>query len=152
MSLTEKVAYIKGVMDGKEFNTETAEGKIISLMLDLLEDVAQDVVSLEEENETLRAYIEELDEDLGYLEDVVYDDLDDDCDFCDCSDEFECEGNCDECECDDDCDECERGGAYDFFKVVCPSCNEQVYLDNSIDPSNVICPACHNQFSVLENN
>ena len=149
MSLTEKVAYIKGVIDGKEYNTDTTEGKIINLLVDLLDDMAKEVSSLKEGNETLNAYIEEIDEDLGYLEDVVYEDLDD-CDCCDCSDDYECDGNCDECECDDDCDLCEKGGDFDFFKVVCPSCNEQVYLDNSIDSSKVICPACHNEFSVTE--
>lgn len=150
MSLTEKVAYIKGVMDGEKFDVSTDEGKIINFLVDLLDDVTHEVESLTEENETLKAYIEEIDEDLGYLEDIVYDDLDD-CDCCDCSDEFECDGNCDECECEDDCDECDAE-AYDFFEVVCPTCNEQVYLDNSIDPSNVRCPACHNEFSVVENN
>ncbi len=151
MSLTEKVAYIKGVVYGKSFDTETTEGKIIELLIDLVDDMAHEITSLSDENETLRDYIEEIDEDLGCLEEVVYDDLDSECESHGDYDDFECDGNCDECVCDDDCDECESGGAYDFFKVVCPSCGDQVYLDNSINPSSVICPSCHNVFSV-ENN
>ncbi len=151
MSLTEKVAYIKGVIEGQKFDTTTPEGKIIELLVNLVDDIAHDVADLQDETETLNAYIEEIDEDLGYLEDEVYADVDD-CDCCDCDDEFECDCNCDECECDDDCEDCNRGESYDFFEVICPTCNEQVYLDNSIDPSKVRCPACHNEFSVVENN
>lgn len=146
MSLTEKVAYIKGLVDGNG-----TDDKIINLLIDLLDDLAHDVTALKEENETLREYIEEIDDDLGYLEDVVYEDLDGECD--DVSPDCDyCDGDCEDCMCDDDCDSCDRNSEYDFFKVTCPSCNEQVYLDNSIDPSNVICPSCHNKFSATDGN
>lgn len=136
MSLTEKIAYIKGVVNGMNFDTATNEGKIIGLILDLLDDMANDVTDVYERTETLDAYITEIDEDLGVLEDVVYEELDDD-GSCDCG-----------CDCDCDCDDED----YDFFKVICPSCNEEVYLDNSIDPSRVFCPSCHNEFSAEDNN
>lgn len=144
MSLTEKVAYIKGVISGMKFDTETNEGKIIELIVDFLDDIANDVTDVYENVETLNSYIEEIDEDLGYLEDVVYDELEDD--LCDgMSDDCDC---CtDDCDCDDCCDE-----EFDFFKVICPSCNEEVYLDNSIDPSRVFCPSCHNEFSAEASN
>ncbi|MBE6700779.1 MAG: hypothetical protein E7582_02680 [Ruminococcaceae bacterium] len=149
MLLTEKVAYIKGIIDGMNFDTSTNEGKIISLIVDLLDDISNDLNDLAEENATLNSYVEEIDEDLGTLEEVVYEEFDDcDCD-CDCDD---CDCDCDDCECDDDCACCDKNIAYDFFKVICPNCNEEVYLDNSIDPSQVICPACHKEFSVIENN
>lgn len=145
MSLTEKVAYIKGLVEGNG-----TDDRIINLLIDLLDDLAHDVTTLKEENDELRAYIEEIDDDLGYLEDVVFEELDDEYE-CD-SDYDYCDGDCEDCRCDEDCDCCDRSSEYDFFKVTCPSCNEQVYLDNSIDPSNVICPSCHNKFSAAGNN
>lgn len=145
MSLTEKVAYIKGLVEGNG-----TDDRIINLLIDLLDDLAHDVTTLKEENEELRAYIEEIDDDLGYLEDVVFEELDDECE-CDSDCDY-CDGDCEDCLCDEDCDCCDRSSEYDFFKVTCPSCNEQVYLDNSIDPSNVICPSCHNKFSAAGSN
>ena len=149
MSLTEKVAYIKGVVSGMNFDTATSEGKVIELIIDLLDDIAHDVTEIEEDVDSLNAYVEEVDEDLGFVEDIVYED--EECNCCDIED-FECDGDCSECICDEDCDSCERGGAYDFFEVVCPTCNEKVYLDNSLDPTKVRCPSCHNEFSVIDNN
>ena len=97
--------------------------------------MALSVCDLEDETDTLNQYIEEIDEDLGMLEDDFYDD-DDDCDCCDCDDD-----DCDcDCCCDDD-DICE------FYEVTCPSCGEPVYIDDSIDPSRVICPSCNTEFS-----
>lgn len=127
MSLTEKIAYIKGVVEGMNFDASTNEGKIIELLIDLLDDIANDVTDIYESTETMNAYIEEIDGDLSFLEDIVYDDFDD-CDF-----DYENED-------------------YNFFKVVCPSCNEEVYLDDSIDPSRVFCPSCHNEFSAEVDN
>lgn len=146
MSLTEKVAYIKGVIEGMDFDKSTNEGKIIELIVDLLDDVTKDVTDVYESTQTLNAYIEEIDEDLGMLEEVVYDEYDDECD-CDCDGDCDCDDCC--CE---DYDDCDDDGEFDFFKVICPSCNEEVYLDNSIDPSRVFCPACHNEFSAESNN
>lgn len=149
MSLTEKVAYIKGVIEGMDFDKNTNEGKIIDLIIDLLDDVTKDVTDVYESTQTLNAYIEEIDEDLGVLEEVVYEAYEDECE-CECDDDCDC----DDCCCDDeyDFDDCDDDGEYDFFKVICPSCNEEVYLDNSIDPSRVFCPACHNEFSAESNN
>ena len=39
MEITEKVAYLKGLMEGMKIDTETNEGKILSAMVDILEDI-----------------------------------------------------------------------------------------------------------------
>ena len=75
--------------------------------------------------EYLDAYIEEIDEDLGMLEEDYYEDG-----GCDCDDE--------DCGCDDD-----------FVEVECPECGETVCLDDSIDFDHVICPACGAEFSCV---
>ena len=41
MEIIEKVAYLKGLAEGMELNTEKKEGKLLSAIIDLLEDIAQ---------------------------------------------------------------------------------------------------------------
>ena len=50
MTLSEKVAYLKGVAEGLKFDPEkSAEGKLISIMMDILEHMALNA----EENDCL---------------------------------------------------------------------------------------------------
>ena len=93
MTLKEKVAYIKGLSDGLNLDTTTAEGKIIAAMMDLLEEMASEVEEIEESIDYLGDYVEEVDKDLGELEEFCYED---DCDCCDCDD---CDCDCDDCTC-----------------------------------------------------
>ena len=81
--------------------------------------------------EELNDYIEEVDSDLGDVEEYLFGDEDDD-DYYD--DDEECDGNC--CDCGEDC------GDDDFRMMFCPHCNEEIYFDESIEPSELTCPAC----------
>ncbi len=127
MTLTEKVAYIRGLMEGMEVDKESKEMKIISAVVDLLDDMALTVCDLEDAQAELEEYVEELDEDLGALEEDIYGE-----DECDC-----CDGDCD-C-CDDDCD-CDDGFNY---KTECPVCGEDVLLDDEILRDGAFeCPHC----------
>jgi len=89
---------------------------------------------MDERIDTAFAYCEELDEDLGDVEEIL---LDEDCD-CDCDD---CDGDCDECDC---CCEDE-----DFFEVECPACGEEICFDSTVDPEELRCPACGAKFECL---
>ncbi|MBQ2698268.1 MAG: hypothetical protein IJF59_06275 [Clostridia bacterium] len=77
MNLTEKVAYIKGLMEGMEITAETKEGKLFSAIVDLLEDMALSVSDLEDEVSEVEAAVDEIDEDLSWLEGYVLDEEDD---------------------------------------------------------------------------
>jgi acetate kinase len=48
MTLTEKVAYIRGLMEGMEVDKDSKEMKIISAVVDLLDDMALSVCDLED--------------------------------------------------------------------------------------------------------
>ena len=96
MTLNEKAAYIKGLSDGLELDTNTKEGKLISALIDMVSEMATAISELEEDVDTAFDYCEELDEDLGAVEEML---LEDDCD-CDCDDDCCCED--DECCCNDD--------------------------------------------------
>lgn len=119
MTVTEKAAYLKGLVEMAHFEAETDEVKIIKALVDVIDELALTVSDLEDEVAMLNEYIDEVDEDLGDLEEFVYED------DCDC--------DCDCCDCDDD--EC--------FEVECPACGEAFCIDESaLDEESIECPAC----------
>lgn len=120
MTLTEKTAYIKGLMEGLDFKADTPEKKILAAVIDLLDDMALAVTELEEDIDYLSDYAEELDSDLGDVERDIYECDDDDCD----------------CDCCDDEDE-------DYYEAVCPKCGEIIYLDEDLlECDDILCPEC----------
>lgn len=136
MTLTEKAAYIKGLAEGLSLDGTKPETKIINELLALVEDMARSIADVEEDIEYLNDYIEEIDEDLGALEEDVYD--------CDCEDDYdECDGCCgcdgDFDDDDFDCEEC--------FEIECPSCGETVCFDSTIEPEDLVCPACQEKIN-----
>ena len=146
MNVSEKAAYIKGLMEGMEIDTSKGEGKLLAVMADLLEDLALSVQDLEDENATLREYIEELDEDLGAVEEDFYCCDDDDCDCCDCDDD---DDYCDCDDCDDDCDCCD---CCECLELECPACGEPVYIDECDvdDIDELECPSCGQVLNLVE--
>ena len=149
MTVSEKAAYIKGLMEGMDMDTSKGEGKVLAAMANLLEDMALTIQDLEDENATLREYIEEIDEDLGAVEEDLYCDDDCDCDCC-CDDDCDCDCCCDDddecCCCDDDDDCCE------CLELECPVCGKPVYIDEAdvekIDE--LECPSCGKVLSLVE--
>ena len=130
MTLTEKAAYIKGLAEGLNLDKDSAEGKLIGALIDIVSDIATAQSETDEDLEYLNDYIEEIDEDLGAVEEELYGegDCDCDCDDCDC--------DCDDCDCDCDC------GCDDSFEITCPACGETIVFDGEIDPEDLSCPAC----------
>ena len=94
MTTLEKVAHLKGVMEGMEYDTTTKEGKLLSLLVDIVSALAEEVNEIEDDLDTLFDFADELDEDLGDVEDYLFGD--DDCDCCDDDDDCDCCDCCDE--------------------------------------------------------
>ena len=119
MTLTEKTAYIKGLMEGLDFKADTPEKKILAAVIDLLDDIAIAVTDAEEDIEYLNDYVEELDSDLGDVESDIY-------------------------ECDDDEDEdFDDEDDDDYYEAVCPKCGEVIYLDDDLlECDDILCPEC----------
>ena len=132
MNINEKAAYIKGLAEGVELDNSTKEGKLILALIDLVSDMADAIAELEEDVDTAFDYCDELDEDLGAVEEMLYDDECCDCD-CDCCDE--------DCDLDEDDEE--------FFEVECPACGETICFDGSVDPEELACPACGEKFECI---
>ena len=123
MTVTEKVAYLKGLVEGLDFDADKKETKVINAVLDVLEDLALAVSDLDDEMAVVTEQLDAVDEDLADLEEVFYEELDD----CDC-----------DCDCDDCCD-CDE----DMYEVECPNCGELIYFDEEIIlDGKAECPAC----------
>lgn len=141
MDILEKCAYIKGLAEGLGIDSSKPEGKVLNAIIDLLSDITETIADMDDEVATLGDYIEEIDHDLGEVEEYLYDD-DCDCD-CDCDDDCDCCCDDDDCDCccDDECDDCE------YMEAMCPHCGENICFDSEIEPEDLICPACGKGFS-----
>lgn len=126
MNLTEKIAYIKGLMEGLELDAAKPEVKVINAVVELLDDMAYAVSDIEDLYDELSEQVDEIDQDLADVESDVYDD---DCDCCDC----------DDC-CDDDFCEDEDNP---FYEVTCGACNQKINVSEDVLLEGEIeCPNC----------
>ena len=121
MTISEKVAYLKGLAEGLELDTaKSKEGKLISVMIGILEEVAMSIEDLEENDLDLGEEIDVLSDDLADVEEVVF------------GEDF-----------DEDEDE------EDYFEVECPNCEEPLIIDDEVLAEGVIqCPNCEEKFSL----
>ena len=74
MTISEKVAYLKGLAEGLNLDVEKSkEGKLISVMIGILEEVGLSIEDLEENALALGEEIDVLSDDLADVESVVFD-------------------------------------------------------------------------------
>ena len=120
MDICEKIAYIKGLVEGLNLDETTKEGKILAAVIDLLGDITSEICEIEDGCDELMEQIDAVDEDLSTVEDIIYGDDDDDCDCDDC------------CDCDDE-----------VYEIECPACHDTIYLDEEmLDNEGMTCPNC----------
>ncbi|MGI5895816.1 MAG: CD1247 N-terminal domain-containing protein [Oscillospiraceae bacterium] len=117
MNIAEKVAYLRGLLQGLSFDEDSKEAKVFDAIIDTLDEIAMAITDLEENQGELEELVSIIDEDLGDLEDDFYEDDDDEAD-------------------DDDFDE-------EYYEVVCPTCGDTICLDESmLDEGEMVCPNC----------
>ena len=132
MTITERVAYLKGLMNGLELDTNSKEGKVLSAMYEVLEDMANELDHLGDRVDELGDQVDEIDEDLADVEDMVFDD--DSCGGCGADDDED-----DEDEDDDNADDVDS----DFYEVTCGNCGETTYITGEIvSRGEMTCPNC----------
>ena len=51
MEITEKVAYLKGLAEGMELDTEKKEGKLLAAIIDVLDDIALEIADMKADQE-----------------------------------------------------------------------------------------------------
>lgn len=122
MTISEKVAYLKGLSEGLAIDTEKSkEGKLIGVIIDILEEVGLSIEDLEQVTDELGEELDAVSDDLADVEEDLYGDEDDE-DY-------------------DDEDE--------YFQVECPNCGEILEIDEEVLDAGVIqCPSCLQKFAL----
>lgn len=121
MGISEKIAYLKGLMEGMNVDTESNEGKLFAAVVDVLDEIALEVEDLTDEVMELGDGLDVISDDLSDVEDIVYDEWDDD---------------------DDDEDD-EEDEEEECYATTCPECEEEIFFDDSVlEDGKVECPNC----------
>lgn len=129
MSLNEKAAYLRGLYDGLELDSsKSKEAKLMSAIIDVLEDMAGHITENEESITSLADQLDDVSEDLADLEEAL---LEDDMDY-------------EDDDLDDDDDEFET-----VYQVECPKCGTLLTIDEDVLADGFIaCDECGQRFSV----
>ena len=137
MTISEKSAYLKGLMDGLNLNTESDEGKMIAAIVDLLGDMSKRITDIEETTIAISDELDEIEEDLDAIEDFIMDEDEDD------FDDFE-DYEDDEWDEDEDYEEGFDFGDEDstIYEVEC-ACGEIINFDEEVlEQGSMVCPNC----------
>lgn len=115
MTLSERTAYLKGLMEGMKLDTETNEGKLFKAIIETLDDIALTVTDMEDVVDAVCDELDSIEEDLDNIEDYLLDE-DEDYDF---------------------------GDEETIYEVKCPSCGAVINLDEEmLDAGSIKCPDC----------
>lgn len=136
MNINENAAYLQGLFEGSDLNRDSKEVKIIGEALNLISKMAAKISELEADNAELREYIEEIDEDLGAVEEELY--------FTDGDEEDDYD------DLNDDEDYFDDGDDSEYYELECPNCGETLCFDDSLDPDSLVCPACGEKVGDVE--
>ena len=113
MTSSEKVAYLKGLMEGMELNRDTGEGKLLAVIAEILGEMAEDIEDIESDLYDLSEDVDAISDDLSDVEDLL-------------------RGG-------DEDDEEET----QFFDFVCPACGEDFTVDEGlVELGSFQCPSC----------
>ena len=144
MTISEKAAYLKGLMDGLKLDTDKPEGQMISEIVNLLVDMSRRVTDIEETTIAISDELDEIEEDLDAIEDYILDEEDeDDEDYEDDFDDFD-EFD-DECDCEDcDCEEGFEFGDEDsiIYEVKCVCGNVINFDEETLEKGSITCDQC----------
>src|SRR5699024_10692672 len=109
MEILEKVAYMKGLAEGLGLDTKSKEGKLLTVMIDILDDIALELRDIREDQGELEEALDAVSDDLSDVEACLYESEDED------EDE------------EDDADEDEE-----VYETTCPNCEEEIFFDETI--------------------
>ena len=136
MTISEKAAYLKGLMDGLKLDTEKAEGQMIAAIVELLGDVTTTLSNVQETTIAISDELDEIEEDLDAIEDYILEEEDEDYD--DYEDDFD----------DYDEDDYEDEG-FDYgdedstiYEVKCACGNVIAFDEETLEEGSIVCDNC----------
>ncbi len=113
MGVSEKVAYLKGLMEGLKLDKDSDNGKMFKAIIDVLDEVALEIEDLTDEVMEVGDGLDVISDDLADVEELVYED-------------------------DEDDDEDEP-----VYATTCPECEEEIYFDEDyLEDGAITCPNC----------
>lgn len=135
MNITEKVAFLKGLIEGSDLKLGDKEAKVFNTLIEVIDDMAQQLTECDDDLTTLYDQVDELEEEVADIED----DLDD------LYEEFE----------DDDDDDFEYDEDEDpLYEIECPSCKKSFSVDEDtlVNGDDIHCPFCGDklEFEIFE--
>jgi DNA-directed RNA polymerase subunit RPC12/RpoP len=124
--LAKKVEFLKGLAEGMDLKPDNQERKLLLKILDVLGEMAEEITQVQENQEEINEYLENMDEDLSALEDAVFEDEGEDFD-------------------EDDYDEPEGDSLVEY---ECPHCGYKTRFDiTDFDfEEDYLCPECQQPF------
>ena len=128
MDLNAKAAYIRGLMTGMEFDPASKNGKVIAAMMDLLEEMAAQVVEHDNALDQVYDELETLDQDVDDIVSDLYTDGEDDED-----------------------EDSDSDGDDALYEVTCPNCGEVSTVDEETlldQTQELVCPNCGASFDI----
>ncbi|MGN1031381.1 MAG: CD1247 N-terminal domain-containing protein [Butyricicoccaceae bacterium] len=132
MTLSERVAYLKGLFEGLDYDKK--DSRMMAGILDLMEDMAHTVEDLEEENAALNEVLDTLMETV-YAGDDTQVAISQRIAEQEVLPEEEAAVMGDEEEID--------MGEQALYQVVCPSCGEEIFVEeHDLEEGSIKCPAC----------
>ncbi len=137
MTISEKSAYLKGLMDGLKLDTEKPEGQMIAELVNLMCDVTKRLADVEETTIAISDELDEIEEDLDAIEDYILDEEDEDYDVFDDEDY------------DDDFDDEDYEEGFDFgdddsiiYEVKCACGNVINFDEETLENGSITCEKC----------
>ena len=116
MEILEKVAYMKGLAEGIGLDVKSKEGKLLKVMMDILDDMALELQDIRDEQGDLEEALDAVSEDLSEVETYLFEDGE---------------------------DEDEDDGDEEVYQTTCPNCDEEIFFDEDIlADGSVLCPNC----------
>lgn len=127
MNITEKVAFLKGLIEGSDLQLEAKDEKIFKALIEVVDDIAHQLTECDDDLTALYDQVDELEEEVADIEDDLdilfdeeyYDDDDDDYD-----------------DYDDDEDP--------LYEIDCPECGRSFSIDEDtlLNGNDLKCPFC----------
>ena len=115
MEILEKVAYMKGLAEGLGLDTKSKEGKLLMVMMDILDDVAQELEDVRADQSDLEESLDAVSDDLNDVEMLLYEMREED---------------------GEEEDE-------EVYQTTCPNCEEEIFFDeDTLDDGSIECPNC----------
>ena len=110
MEILEKVAYLKGLAEGLGLDSKSKEGKLLSVIIDVLDDIALEIRDMQEDQADLEEGLDAVSDDLSEVESYLYE--------------------------EDDEEEDEDEDEEPIYETTCPNCGEDLVIDCvAVEPS-----------------